>query len=112
MAALPPSLIRHRDAIDALCRRFGVARLQLFGSAALGAFRPGASDYDFLVELDPAATGSRAGRLIGLAEELEALLGARVDLVNPRYVRNPYFAAAIERSRVPLYGGSPTEAAV
>ena len=97
-------LARHAGAIDSLCQRLGVQRLELFGSAAMGSFEPGRSDFDFLVELDPAGTGSRAERLISLAESLEQLLGARVDLVNPRYIRNPYFAAEVERTRMPIYG--------
>ena len=93
----------HHDAIADLCRRLGVARLELFGSAATLAFEAGRSDYDFLVELDPKAPGSRAARLIDLAEALERLLGAKVDLVNPRYIRNPYFAAKVQRTRIPVY---------
>lgn len=112
MAPFPPALSRAQTEIAALCSRYGVKRLELFGSAARGDFRPGQSDYDFLVELDSAASGSRAARLIGLAEALEALLGERVELVNPRYIRNPYFAAEVERSRLTIYGGSPTQAAV
>jgi uncharacterized protein len=99
-----PGLDRHRDAIAELCQRFGVARLELFGSATGDAFEPGRSDYDFLVEWEPDAPGSRAERWIGLADELEALLGAHVDMVNPRYIRNPYFAAEVQRTRQPLYG--------
>lgn len=98
-----PISSERREQIAALCRRFGVARLEVFGSAAGGGFVAGRSDYDFLVELDPAAGGSRAERLIGLAEALEALLGAPVDLVNPRYIRNPYFAAEVQRTRQPVY---------
>ncbi len=98
-----PPLADHRSAIAALCRRFGVARLALFGSAASGRFVAGHSDYDFLVELDPAIAGSRAERLLGLADALESLLGARVELVNPRYIRNPYFAAEVARTQVPIY---------
>lgn len=107
MPGIPRRLAEQSAAIAALCARFGVKRLELFGSAARGDFEPGASDYDFLVELDPTVAGSRAARLIGLAEALETLLGAHVDLVNPRYIRNPYFAADVERSRVPIYAGSP-----
>lgn len=99
-------------AIADACRRFGVLRLEAFGSAASGAFRAGRSDFDFLVELDPHASGSRAQRLIDLAETLESLLSAPVDLVNPHYIRNPYFAAEIERTRVPVYERAPSEAAV
>ncbi|WP_395704142.1 nucleotidyltransferase family protein [Aquabacterium sp.] len=93
----------YRTQIAELCQRYGVASLALFGSAARGDFRPGESDYDFLVELNPAASGSRAERLLGLADALEALLGAHVDLVNPRYIRNPYFAAEVARTRIPVY---------
>ena len=39
-----------------------------------------------------------------LAEALEKLLGARVDLVNPKYIRNPFFAAEVQRTRIPVYG--------
>lgn len=97
-------LAEHRAAIADLCRRYGVARLAVFGSAADGRFRPGESDFDFLYELDEAAPGARAERLLGFADALEALLGAHVDLVNPRYIRNRYFKAEVDRTRVPLYG--------
>lgn len=109
---LPPDLEARRPAFGALCTRFGVLRLDAFGSATGDAFRPGRSDYDFLIELDAKAAGSRAERLIGLAEALEALLGAPVDLVNPRYIRNPYFAAEVARTRVPVDGRTASEAAV
>ncbi len=106
------ALNRLGSAIGGICERFGVLRLDLFGSASTGRFVTGHSDYDFLVELDAADPRSRAQRLIGLAEALEALLGAPVDLVNPRYIRNPYFAAEVERTRTPVYERSPAQAAV
>lgn len=112
MSPFPPALAQGRAEIAALCLRYGVRRLELFGSAARGGFRPGCSDYDFLVDLDPAAGGSRAARLVGLAESLEALLGAPVDRVNPRSIRNPYFAAEVERTRTPVYERSSAQAAV
>jgi len=94
----------YQTAIALLCQRFGVARLELFGSAATDEFKPGISDYDFLYELDPAMASSPARRLIDFAESMEVLLGTHVDLVNPRYIRNPYFAAEVNRTRVPVYG--------
>jgi predicted nucleotidyltransferase len=89
--------------LPALCERHGIARLELFGSAASGQFREGKSDYDFLYELDPAHPGLQADRLLAFAEALETLLGAKVDLVNPRYIRNRYFQAEVERTRVPIH---------
>lgn len=38
-----------RDAIAALCRRFGVVRLYVFGSAVRDDFRPGESDVDLVM---------------------------------------------------------------
>ena len=39
-----------RDALGALCRRFHVKRLEIFGSAVTGRFDPSRSDLDFLVD--------------------------------------------------------------
>lgn len=39
-----------REAVAELCRRYGVARLSLFGSALTAEFDPATSDVDFLVE--------------------------------------------------------------
>ena len=101
--AMHTSLAPHMPKIAALCERHGVAHLEVFGSATGPGFNPKSSDFDFLVELDHQAAGSRAKRWIGLADDLEQVLGRPVDLVNPRYIRNPYFLAAVNRSRVVIY---------
>ncbi len=97
------SLTRQLPHIAALCEQYGVAHLELFGSATGPEFNPESSDIDFLVELDPQTPGSRARRWIELAEALEKLLGRHVDLVNPRYIRNPYFLQAVNKSRTVIY---------
>jgi predicted nucleotidyltransferase len=99
-----PSLLPQIPHIAALCEAHGVLHLELFGSATSDAFNPESSDYDFLVELDAQAPGSRAKRWMALADGLEQLLGRHVDLVNPRYIRNPYFLDAVNATRTPLYG--------
>ena len=65
--------------LAAVCRRYGVKELSLFGSAVRGEMRP-ESDIDMMVEFEP---GARIGliKFESLAEELEALAGRRVDLV-------------------------------
>lgn len=75
------------DQLAALCRRFHVRRLSLFGSVLREDFGP-QSDVDVLVEFD-------AGRTPGLGffrleEELSALLNRRVDL-NTRASLSRYF---------------------
>ncbi len=93
----------HRDDVVELCRRFGVRRLDLFGSAAGDDFDPASSDIDFLVELDPPAGTTRFDAFFGLKEGLEALLGRPVDLVDPSALDNPYFAAMVQQTRQELY---------
>jgi predicted nucleotidyltransferase len=65
-----------------LCRRYGVRELSLFGSAVRGEMRPG-SDIDVMVEFDPSV---RIGLLKfeSLNEDLEVLVGCKVDLVTKR----------------------------
>lgn len=97
--------------IAALCERYGVAHLELFGSATSPDFNPETSDFDFLVELDTNAPGSRVKRWLELADALEKLLGRHVDLVNPRYIRNPYFLQAVNHSRTVIYDRQDAQAA-
>ena len=98
-----PFLASQLPHISALCERQGVAHLELFGSATGAGFNDDSSDFDFLVELDPRIPGSSAKRWIELADALEQLLGRHVDLVNPRYIRNPYFLQSVNDSRTLIY---------
>jgi predicted nucleotidyltransferase len=100
--AVSTGLELDEDTIAALCRRFGVRRLSVFGSAVTGSFDPERSDVDFLVEFDPDAEGL-FDSYFGLKEELEQLVGRPVDLVMAKSLENPYFAATVKRSRRDLY---------
>jgi uncharacterized protein len=63
-----------------LRKHYGLKTLALFGSAARDELRP-ESDIDVLVEFDGPATFSR---YFDLKDELERLLGRRVDVVTLR----------------------------
>ncbi len=93
---------RRKD-IAALCRRFGVQRLDLFGSAASGSFDPRRSDFDFLVDLGEQSSAAYVEAYFGLQESLESLLGRPVDLVTDRSLTNPYLRSNILQSRQPVY---------
>lgn len=92
-----------RAELEALCRRHGVRRLELFGSAARGELRPGESDLDFLVEFAPLPPGTYADAYFGLLESLEKLFGRKVDLVVASAIRNPYFRRSVEQTKILLY---------
>jgi hypothetical protein len=96
-----------RDALAALCRRFGVTRLEVFGSAARGAgFDPKRSDADFLVTFAP-ATRNDLTVFADLRDALEELLGRPVDLVERQAVeesRNFIRKRAILNEAETVYG--------
>lgn len=91
------------DTVEALCRRFHVARLELFGSAASNEFDESRSDLDFLVEFKALEPGALADAYFGLLAELQRLFQRKVDLVTPKAIRNPYFQRAVDRTRRMLY---------
>jgi predicted nucleotidyltransferase len=68
-----------RDALTALCRRYRIRRLSLFGSTLKGTERPD-SDVDLLVEFEPDARPTLL-TVARIERELSPLLGGRkVDL--------------------------------
>jgi len=96
-----------RVEISALCERYGVERLDLFGSASSAGdgFDPNASDLDFVVSFKRRNPPDLFRRYFGLEEDLERLFGREVDLVMEGALeKSRRFAESIEGSRVPLYG--------
>ena len=93
-----------KEELAEVCRRHGVARLEVFGSAARGTdFDPQSSDADFLVEFNPDSGLAPFDQFFDLAEALRGTLGHPVDLVESGTVRNPYLRVAIDRSRELVY---------
>lgn len=91
-----------RDAISAVCERYGVKRLIVFGSAVTDRFDESSSDVYFLVEFR-GDLASRFDAYFGLKESLETLFGRSVDLISPVALENPYFAASVEENALELY---------
>lgn len=96
-----------RDALAVLCRRYDVARLEIFGSAARAAdFDALHSDLDFLVTFTPATRNDLAA-FADSKEALEGLLGRRVDLVEREAIeasRNFIRRRAILKEAEMVYG--------
>lgn len=88
--------------LEAVCRRYHVRRLDVFGSASRSSEGP-VNDVDLLVEFDHALPDTRLATYLGLAESLEALWQIPVDLLTTRSVKNPYLRASIEKDRESLY---------
>lgn len=101
-------IAKRRPDLAALCLRYGVERLEVFGSAARGTdFDPGRSDADFLVKFKEGAGLSTLDRFFGLAEALERLLGRPVDLVERKALeqsRNYIRRRSILKDATVVYG--------
>jgi len=93
----------HTEELAALARRYGVARLELFGSAASGEFDPETSDLDFLVEFQNPGPEGKFNDYFGLLHALTVLFGRDVDLVSTRAIKNPYFLKSVNETRRTVY---------
>jgi predicted nucleotidyltransferase len=92
------------EALAALCRRYAVVRLKLFGSATRDDFNPSTSDLDFLVEFSDPPEGMRlAPQYFGLLEELQELFGTRVDLLEEPAIKNSRLRQSVLATAVTLY---------
>lgn len=98
-----PSVEAALPEIRELCRRLGVARLDLFGSASGPEPAEDPGDVDVLVEFDGRAGGPTLHTYFELVEGLEAILGKPVDVVTVNGLDNPYFRAQVLAQREQLY---------
>jgi predicted nucleotidyltransferase len=99
------SLLHTRKSeVELACRRFGVERLEIFGSAADGVLDNDASDLDFLVTFTDKARLRAFDNYFGLLECLQQIFGRSVDLVTARSLKNPYLVREIEKQRQLVYG--------
>ncbi len=86
-----------RDEILRLAEQYGASNVRVFGSVARGEARPD-SDIDLLVDFKP---DYRLWDKIGLKQDLEDLLGRKVDLVHAAFIRDE-IAPTILREAVAL----------
>jgi predicted nucleotidyltransferase len=94
-----------RDQITAVCRKYHVEELAVFGSVLGDDFRPD-SDIDFLVKFQRDDAGPWMSYLTGLQEELSRMLCRPVDVVDWVAVeksRNPFRRHSILATKRLLY---------
>jgi predicted nucleotidyltransferase len=100
-------IAQHLEAIRALCREFGVLRLEVFGSVCTPDFDPERSDVDFLVEYPPDFDyGPWLSKHFSLEEALSHLLGRKVDLVMFDAAQNKWFRREADKTRTVVFDGS------
>ncbi len=86
------------DSLTALCRRYRVRELSVFGSAARGELRPD-SDIDLLVEFLPDAAVDLVD-YAGFMLDLSRLLGRKADLVSKKGLKPIIRASVLQEARL------------
>jgi uncharacterized protein len=92
-----------RRKLNALCRRYAVRRLALFGSALRDDFDPATSDLDVTVEFGKPRGRSPERQYFDFKTALEELFGRSVDLVELTAMPDSRLKRYILRSQVPVY---------
>jgi predicted nucleotidyltransferase len=87
--------------IEAFCHKWKIKELSLFGSVLRDDFRPD-SDVDILVSFAPDAPWDLF-HLVDMRDELMALFGRDVDLVEKEGLRNPFRRRTILDTREVIY---------
>ena len=101
---MPPRIAIDPHALEAFCRGWSIQELELFGSVLRDDFRPD-SDVDVLVSFADDRKPTLP-MLSNIQQELESLLGRRVDLVERQSIErseNYILRDHILRHREPLY---------
>jgi predicted nucleotidyltransferase len=101
----PPSLNAVAQRLPAFCRHHGISRVEVFGSLARGEATE-SSDVDLMITFRPEVHPGL--EFFSMQEELEELLGCKVDLVTRRAVErseNPIRQRSILESAREIYAG-------
>jgi len=89
------------DRIADFCRKWGVQEFSLFGSVLRDDFRPD-SDVDVLVAFEPGRSATLE-EWLDMEDELRAMFGREVDLVERWRITNPFRRHEILTNRWIIY---------
>lgn len=96
-------LDNNMEKIRALCGKYKVSSLFVFGSVLTGRYKK-SSDIDFLVDFEGVDVYDYADNYFDLKTALEDLLGRPVDLLEERALKNPFLRQSIDESKQLIYG--------
>ena len=89
-------ILQQQEALTALCRKYHVRQLEVFGSAASNRFDFDKSDIDFLVTFDNVPQARSFNVFFDLKDELQSLFKRDVDLLEENAIRNPRLLRSIQ----------------
>ena len=89
--------------IVALCKKYKVNRLFVFGSILTDRFND-ASDVDLLVSFNRAEVSDYFDNYFDFKYSLEELFGRDVDLLEEQAIKNPYLKKNVDATKALIYG--------
>ena len=98
-----PAIHSKRSEIARLCGRYGVRRLDVFGSASVEIDDDAAGDIDLIVDFDREARKRPLPCYFEFKSDLESLLGKPVDLVELGAMPDSRLRRSIARAAVAVY---------
>lgn len=102
---MPVLLKCKRDQIDAFCRKYGVVKLEAFGSVMTDEFDPGRSDIDFIAyfasDVPPEPWYQRR---MEIEAAFAAVIGHVVDVGLPSALTDPFFRHVASLTRTVIVG--------
>ncbi len=93
---------RKKDKLVALCQKYDVKTMHLFGSVCTSNFTP-ESDIDILISFKEVSIDKYTDNYFELHYELEKLFKRKVDLITENALSNPYFIESVEATKQLLY---------
>lgn len=91
------------DRLVALCKKHKVARLFAFGSIVTNRFNKD-SDIDLVVDFEAVDLYDYANNYLDSKYPLEALFNRKVDLLEEKAIKNPFFRKTIDTKKKLIYG--------
>lgn len=108
--SIHPSVAQHLDEIRDLAARYGVEKLEIFGSAMTPDFDEDRSDVDFIVHYPPDYDfGYFAKRLFDLEDEIAETLDRPTQLVMTSALRGSRFRQNADLTRTIVYVASESD---
>lgn len=96
-------LENHISDISRLCKNHKVKALYAFGSVLTDRFTE-ESDVDLVVDFQPLDVLDYSDNYFGLKFSLEDIFNRRIDLLEEKAIKNPYFRKNLNKQRQLIYG--------
>jgi len=94
---------KHKDKLRELCKAYSVSRLYVFGSILSGRFTK-ESDIDLIVSFDKIQLEYYVDNYYDFKYSLEQLFKRKIDLLEEKAIKNPFFKQSIDKTKRLVYG--------